>query len=113
MVTRLAVMLLLVAPTAAHAAPPLHVTPPDVQLQGNFDQTQLLVTGAALAPETADLTTQVEFTSSDASVVTVSETGMLKAAGNGQAEITIRSGDVTATVPRNGCRLLRLTNRAV
>ena len=99
MVTRLAVMLLLVAPTAAHAAPPLHVTPPDVQLQGNFDQTQLLVTGAALAPETADLTTQVEFTSSDASVVTVSETGMLKAAGNGQAKITITSGDGTATVP--------------
>ncbi|MFG0333702.1 MAG: Ig domain-containing protein, partial [Maioricimonas sp. JB049] len=98
MVTRLVVTLLtLSAATAATAATPLHVTPADVHLKGNFDHTQLLVTGEVPRPESADLTTDVRFRSSDPSVVTVSETGLLRAAGNGQAEITVALDNRTAT----------------
>ncbi|QDU39458.1 Bacterial Ig-like domain (group 2) [Maioricimonas rarisocia] len=103
MVTRLvATLLSLSAVATATAAPPLHVTPAEVHLKGNFDRTQLLVTGQAPGPESADLTSQVRFATSDASVVTISETGLLRAAGNGQAEITVvledRSATATVTV---------------
>ncbi len=83
---------------ASASAKAFNVLPEKVQLDGNFSQTQLLVTstldpshGADHAVDRlADLTHQVEYSSSDAGVVSVDPSGRLLAKGNGNATITIR-----------------------
>jgi hypothetical protein len=69
------------------------VSPPKVALDGNFAQAQLLVTAADSAVATSerseDLTARAAFSSSDANIVAVQESGRLLAVGNGQATVTV------------------------
>lgn len=90
----------------ALAAADLHVTPANVQLNGNFAQAQLIVqskTEPFDARRASDFTHSATYESSNTSVVSVSESGRLTAVGNGEAKITItaeglsKSADVTVT----------------
>lgn len=94
----------LLAPAAALAAS-FQVSPAEVQLKGNFDRAQLLVTridpaaaDAFAADRAEDLTGQAKYTSSDANIVSVSETGRLLAVGNGSAKIAVAVGSETLEV---------------
>ncbi len=79
------------------------MTPALVQLNDNFDLTQLTVTKAEgdkkLTDRSDDLTTTARYESSHPAIVTVSETGRLRPAGNGQAEITVTVNDSSQIVP--------------
>ncbi len=71
------------------------VTPPAVNLEGNFARVQLIV-GAG---EREDLTHRATYQSSQTNVVTVSPAGQLLAVANGRAEISVSVDGVTRTVP--------------
>ena len=77
------------------------VSPPVVTLQGNDARGQLLVTqgDAAGGSQSADLTSQATYASSQPLIVTVSPTGRLLARGNGSANLTITVGTTSRTVP--------------
>jgi Protein of unknown function (DUF1549)/Protein of unknown function (DUF1553) len=83
--------------------PAFQVSPPEVQLHGNFAMAQLLVTAgdaeANVTPYSEDLTRSADYESSDPAVVTVNGSGQLLAQGNGSATLTVRVGDQTAQVP--------------
>jgi len=77
------------------------VVPSTVELRGNFDQVQLVVrdrSGEQVTDESTDLTHAARYESSDANIVTVSETGLLRAVSNGEAKIRVVSGDQTRDV---------------
>jgi hypothetical protein len=106
------------APKGPAAASPvavaMRVQPAEVKLDGNFARAQLLVTEADAAgaanEHSADLTHHASYVSSNQQVVTVSETGQLLAAGDGQAEITITVGAVASKVPVTVTGVLPLAN---
>jgi Big-like domain-containing protein len=79
------------------------ITPAAVAFDGNFARTQLVVTepdSAGTATERSDdLTGQVQFSSSDPAIATVSPSGEVLAAKDGQATITIARGDAKREVP--------------
>ncbi|MBI1313030.1 DUF1553 domain-containing protein [bacterium] len=86
--------------TTANAA--VDVIPSAVELRGNFDQVQLVVrdrSGEQVTDQSADLTHSAKYESSDANIVTISETGLLRAVANGEARIRVVSGDQTAEIP--------------
>jgi hypothetical protein len=77
------------------------VVPPAVELRGNFDQLQLVVrdrSGEQVTDQSADLTHAAKYESTDANIVTVTETGLLRAVSNGEAKIRVVSGDQTSEV---------------
>ncbi|MDA1231918.1 MAG: DUF1549 domain-containing protein, partial [Planctomycetota bacterium] len=80
----------------------ISVTPATVTLAGNFSESQLLVASSSTEGTTdkrsADLTTAAKYSSSDASIVTVSESGRLLAVGNGMASVTVTHGDQSQSV---------------
>ncbi len=100
----LAVAFLVSDAVFAQEARGLLVVPAEVQLTGNFAQTQLLVTAAAEPPSdrTADLTSSSGFVSSNDAVVTVTPAGRLIPRSNGTAVVTVTreglTGQVSVTV---------------
>ncbi|HEV3006299.1 MAG TPA: DUF1549 domain-containing protein [Pirellulales bacterium] len=78
------------------------VSPPAVQLEGNFARAQLLVTAAnpdgTTSERLADLTHQATYASSNPQVVSVSSTGALLAAGNGDATIMVTAKGESVSV---------------
>ncbi len=79
------------------------VTPAQVRLNDNFALTQLIVTkgevGENFSDRSDDLTTSAHYTSSNTAIVTVTKTGKLRPAGNGQAEISVTINGTSQTVP--------------
>jgi hypothetical protein len=78
------------------------ITPANVTLEGNFARAQLVVTERAsngrVGERSTDLTHQARYTSSNPHIVTVSESGLLLARGNGSATITVSVADVSHAV---------------
>src|SRR5206468_286625 len=85
------------------AAPPIAVSPERVELKGNFEGAQLLVSraseSAVVTERSDDLTTQAAYESSDPRVATVSSGGKILAAGNGQAKVTVAVDNARLEVP--------------
>src|SRR5262245_19261038 len=98
----LSAILLAFAAPAAFAASEFKIIPDKVHLEGNFARAQLIVEAHAVgisSDRTADLTTEASYVSSDPRVVSISPTGELLAAGNGQATVTVRVAGGSQTVP--------------
>jgi hypothetical protein len=84
------------------AAEPFAVIPAEIVLKGNFAETQILVAASVEGQSptaAADLTDHVTFQSSNEQVATVSSSGRVIPHGDGSAQITIRIGDASKTVP--------------
>lgn len=79
------------------------VVPGEVKLQGNFARVQLVVAAAAAADQindrSVDLTSQAKYASSDPSIVSVNERGLLLAIKDGQTKITVTIGSLSKDVP--------------
>lgn len=79
------------------------IRPDAVRLDGNFSRVQLVVTESDASGQTTersgDLTSNAQFASSNAAVVTVDSTGRLLAVGNGEAAITVTVGATSRQVP--------------
>lgn len=88
--------------STAESAGPLRVEPAEVELRGNFAQTQLIVTPAV--PESteratvADLTSHAQFRAADEAVVTVTPTGRLIPRQNGTTTVTVSVDESSQTV---------------
>ncbi len=78
----------------------LVVTPNPINLQGNFEQVQVLVaTGAqAHTDRWADQTSTAEYQSQDTDVVRVDTRGRVTAVGNGQTTLQVKVGDTVQSV---------------
>ena len=80
------------------AGPSIEIHPATLNLEGNFARAQLLARTVSDAPQrAADLTRDVEWTSSDPAVVTVNERGALLAVSDGAAVISARLSDGATT----------------
>jgi hypothetical protein len=91
----------LLSASARAEEPTFQVSPPEVQLHGNFAMAQLLVAAGDDATNVtpSDLTRAADYESSDPAVVSVNGSGQLLAAGNGQATLTVRVGEQAIEVP--------------
>src|SRR5262245_22951273 len=76
----------------------LSIQPAKLALKG-ADGAQLLVTGELAAGRLHDLSAHAVYESADATIVRVSSSGRVTPLKDGQATITIRFGDKTASVP--------------
>ena len=78
---------------------PFAVSPAKVELGGNFERLQLVVTQLDAAGETtdtsADLTSNATFRVTDPSIASVNEAGRLLALANGETSITVKVSDET------------------
>jgi hypothetical protein len=74
--------------TGGAYAADIKLLPADVPLTGPHARQQLLVLSELGGQFVADLTDKAKFTSSNPAVVTVDETGLVRAAGDGEAVIT-------------------------
>jgi hypothetical protein len=78
------------------------ITPATVTLNGNFARAQLVVTERAakgtINERSPDLTYQARYVSSNPRIVTVSDSGLLLAQGDGSATVTVSVANVTHTV---------------
>ena len=88
----------LVADTHFH----LYVTPSEIQLQGTFDRSQLVVTlrspNGSVQDDSDDLTGKVTYRSSNEAVVQVDANGQARAVGNGNATIHVTSESITESI---------------
>ena len=89
---------ILVAGQVSRAAEePLRVTPNQVELVGNWDRAQLLVTkvdkSGQFSASSSDATAEAKYASSNPAVATVNERGQLVAVGNGETIVEVRVGD--------------------
>ena len=89
---------ILVAGQVGRAAEkPWRVIPNQVELVGNWDRAQLLVTKAdksgQFSTSSSDATAEAKYTSSNPAVATVNERGQLVAVGNGETIVGVRVGD--------------------
>jgi hypothetical protein len=78
------------------------VFPPEVKLQRNFAQTQLVVTqaeGGKVSERSGDLTPSATFASSDPKIATVTEAGRVLAVSNGEAKLTVTVDGQSVDVP--------------
>lgn len=86
----------------AHGFADFQITPPSVPLDGNFARAQLVVTecssNGTINERSGDLTHQAHYVSSDPRIVTVSDSGLLLAQGNGSATVSISAAGMTHTV---------------
>jgi hypothetical protein len=92
--TYVAVVLLLALLPATNAfAGDFVIEPAAIELQGNFDQTQVLVRGAVADAQSlahaADKTLEAQYQSSDEKIFTVSATGNLVAVADGAAKLRV------------------------
>ena len=102
---------------SAQAAEGFQVVPAAVKLEGNFAQAQLVVTAldkdgldkdGKPSDRSADLTSSVKYQSSNAKIVSASDTGRLLAHANGRATITVSGSagvrkvevEVTGVLPK-------------
>jgi hypothetical protein len=87
----------------AQAQESIVVVPAEVKLEGNLAQAQLVVVAAPtldqISLHSADLTGQAKFASSDLSIFTVSERGLLLAVKDGQAKVVVTFGQTSREVP--------------
>jgi Protein of unknown function (DUF1553)/Protein of unknown function (DUF1549) len=83
---------------ALQANAEFQVTPPSVNLTGNFARAQLLVSAGMPGERSEDLTAQAVYQTSNAKVVTVTPGGRLLAVGNGSATVTANVGGVSKPV---------------
>ena len=92
----------LLSAESAQAQMPFEIVPAEVVLKEDFARSQLLVreipVGGAVE-RAADFTHQATYASSHPSVATVSTTGNVVAAGNGEAVITVTLAGQARTVP--------------
>ena len=89
---------------ACHAGLDFQITPATVTLDGNFARAQLVVRErekGGVNEQSADRTHQARYVSSDPRIVTVSDTGLLLAQGNGSATITVSVDGVAHVVAVN------------
>lgn len=95
-------VLLLVNRADAGTAP-FVVTPPAVTLEGNFAQTQLVVSRAdstgKSSDRSADLTHSATYTCANPEIAQLDGTGRVLAVANGETVVRITSEDVTVEVP--------------
>jgi hypothetical protein len=89
-------LILLTLPSLTFAASP-RVVPGDVALTGPHATQRLIVVEDAAGDVVADITAKATFTTSAASVATVDKAGNVQAVGDGDAVITARVGDRTAS----------------
>jgi hypothetical protein len=86
----------------SYAAADFQITPAAVTLDGNFARVQLIVTersaNGTINERSADLTHQVRYISSDPRIVTVSDSGLLLAQGNGSATVAVSVAGITHSV---------------
>ncbi len=84
---------------SASGGEPFAVSPTKIELGGNFERVQLVVTQLNAAGETAhtsaDLTTDATFTLANPSLASVSKDGRLLAIANGKTSITVKVGNET------------------
>lgn len=89
--------------TVAATGKPFVVHPLQIQLTGNFEVVQLVVTDAinaeAINDRSDDLTTIASYGSSDPNVARVDQAGRVWAVGNGEAQIAATIGNVSSIVP--------------
>jgi len=87
----------------ADDAAKLLIAPAEIQLDGNFSRTQLVITepsaDGSLTDRSHDLTGQVVFASADPMIATVSPAGEVLAGKDGQTTITVTRGDSQRDVP--------------
>ena len=82
----------------------LHVYPQQFVLSGSRERLQLVVTGITAEQQRIDLTRQATYDAGDLSVVSISDAGLVRAAGDGKLVIQVRYGrhqiecQVTASV---------------
>ena len=76
----------------------LRVTPADVLLRGPDAVQQLAIDGNLTGLAPWDVTRRAKYVSSDPRVVTVDETGLVTACGDGTARITVEVAGISATV---------------
>ena len=82
------------------------IDPPAIQLQGNFETLQILVSQPSSTlpsdPTRADdLTSRSTYLSSNPAICTVDSSGRVTAHSNGDAEIQVSSNGTTKTIPVN------------
>jgi hypothetical protein len=85
------------AAAPSNGSPHLAVFPESVRLDGRDSQQQVLVT-LLNNRHTADVTRNVDFTISDASIATVDATGIVTPRTSGSTELVIRHGDLTSKI---------------
>lgn len=84
----------------AQAQEALVVEPREVKLEGNFARAQLVVGQASnLSPAKPGQDGNLSYVSSDPSIVTVNDRGLLLAMKDGQAKITVTAGSASQEVP--------------
>ena len=102
MLLRLMLVLLVTVASASHpafSADSLSVLPQEISLQGNFSQTQMLVSASGTDATVAeDFTAKAKYTSSNEQIAVVTSVGRVVPLGNGQAEITIQVGEAVRSV---------------
>ena len=93
----LLLFLLVVGQVGLAAEEPLRVTPAQVELHGNWDRAQVLVTrvdsSGQFSASSPDVTAEAKYVSSDPAVVTVDEHGQLVAVANGETTVEVQVGD--------------------
>jgi hypothetical protein len=86
----------------SHAAADFQIMPAAVTLDGNFARAQLVVTEQAtngtVSQRSADLTHQARYVSSNPRIVTVSDSGLLLAQGDGSAMVAVSVAGAAHTV---------------
>ncbi|HEV3163505.1 MAG TPA: DUF1553 domain-containing protein [Isosphaeraceae bacterium] len=76
----------------------VEVDPVAITLRGSDAMAQLVVTGLATGNRDLDLTEDAKYESQDEKIVAVTSDGLLKAAGDGETQITVRAVGKTVTV---------------
>lgn len=79
------------------------VSPPAVQLDGNFARLQLIVTSkddkGGISERSADLTAKASYRTANSTIVTVNKSGQLLAAGNGNTTVTVGVAGSEVSIP--------------
>ena len=89
------ILFLLATPLLAQK---LAILPPSVELTGPEARQQLVVE-ADLEDHQEDWSQAAQFTSSDPQIATVDEHGQIHPVGDGEARITARAKNLSATIP--------------
>jgi hypothetical protein len=97
---RFSIALACLACVGATADAQIVVSPAKIELRGNFSQCQIVVSeGSAATDQSADLTSNAQFESSDATIATVDATGRVIAKANGAITIRVKVGSNVSQVP--------------
>ena len=93
----LLLLLFVAGPVSLAAEETLRVMPSKVELHGNWDRAQLLVTrvdkSGQFSASSSDATAEAKYVSSDPAIVTVDEHGQLVAVANGEMTVEVQVGN--------------------